>query len=213
MGYQRIRRQSLGGRPGDAVAYRRKFVTTVHHVLAVAVRRLVAATLAQKEETAITGVLVDEMRVIVESRVCPPGAANFAIHDDQPVSGGGAEGKRRPRIDIVVERTGPGPRPRFHFEAKRLHRSDSVAAYMGDEGMDCFLAGKYAQTEPDAGMLGYVQQGTPETWATRLVKGFVEQGMVLAPHASDPALPHSYRSSHLRNGRPFELFHVLLVCA
>lgn len=213
MGCQRARRRSLGGRPADAAAYRRKFVATVHRVLACAFRHLVPATLAGKEETDITGVLVEQMRNVVQSRTCPAGAMNFSIHDDQPVSGSGVEGKRRPRIDIVVERTGRGPRPLFHFEAKRLHRSDSVAAYMGDEGMECFLSGKYAPTEPDAGMLGYVQQDTPQTWTTRLRKGLEARGMNLSPHPADPALPYTYRSSHLRSGRPFELFHVLLVCA
>ena len=213
MGCQRVRRRSLGGRPADAAAYRRKFVATVHRVLALASRRLAPATLAQREETDITGVLVEEMRTVVQNRSCPTGATNFSIHDDQPVSGTGVEGKRRPRIDIVVERTGLGPRPLFHFEAKRLHRSDSVAAYMGAEGMECFLSGKYAQTEPDAGMLGYVQQDTPKTWTTRLAESFAARGMQLDPHPSDPALPYTYRSSHLRGGRPFELFHVLLVCA
>jgi hypothetical protein len=210
---QRVRRRSLGGRPADAAVYRRKFVATVHRVLALASRRLAPAALAQKEETDITGVLVEEMRTVVQGRACPAGATNFSVHDDQPVSGTGVEGKRRPRIDIVVERTGPGPRPLFHFEAKRLHRSDSVAAYMGDEGMDCFLSGKYAQTEPDAGMLGYIQKDTPQIWTTRLATGFAARGMRLDRHATDPALPHTYRSNHVRGGKPFELFHVLLVCA
>lgn len=184
----------------------------VHRVLAVGFRRLVAATrLLAKEETAITGLLVDQMRALVQGRDCPKGAEHFAIHDDRPESGEAVEGRRRPRIDIVVERTGKGRWPQFHVEAKRLNRPDSVAEYIGNDGVGCFLSGKYAKDEPDAGMLGYIQQGTPQTWATRLGTKLATMGWT--EHPLDVSLPHSYVSSHMRNGRKFELFHVLLVCA
>jgi hypothetical protein len=212
MSLERARRRRLGQRPGNASAYRQRFIATVHHVLGTAFLRLRAATLADKEETAITGLLVEQMRALVESRACPAGAQHFAIHDDQPQSGGGVEGKSRPRIDIVVERSGPGRRPRFHFEAKRLHRGDSVAEYIGDEGMKCFLSGKYAKDEPDAGMLGYVQHDTPGAWATRLETKLAAASVDWARHSLSASLPHTYRSSHARNGQPFALFHVLLVC-
>lgn len=211
MSLRRATPRSLGKRPGNAAVYRRRFVKTVHCVLAGGFRRLVAATLAEKEETAITGVLVDEMRALLERRDCPKGAEHFSVHDDRPESGDGVEGSSRPRIDIIVERTGQGPRPRFHFEAKRLNRSDSVAKYIGNEGMECFLSGKYANHDPDAGMLGYVQRDTPETWATRLSTKLSGAGWAL--HSLHASLPHSYRSNHTRGGRPFELFHVLLLCA
>jgi hypothetical protein len=185
----------------------------VHHVLATGFQRLVAATLAKKEETAITGLLVEQMRAFVASRDCPRGAQHFSVHDDRPEGTNGLEGKRRPRIDIVVERTGMGTRPKFHFEAKRLDRSDSVAEYVGEDGMGCFLSGKYAKGEPDAGMLGYVQQGTPETWAQRLREKLATESVAWAQHSLHVSLPHSYRSSHTRDGQPFGLFHVLLVCA
>jgi hypothetical protein len=212
MSLRRARPPSLGGRPGGAAAYRRRFVKTVHRVLAEGHRRLVATTtLVQKEETAITGLLVDEIVALLESRDCPQGAEHFAVHDDRPESGDDVEGRRRPRIDIVVERTGRGPRPRFHFEAKRLNRSGSVAEYVGERGMGCFLSGKYAKDEPDAGMLGYVQRDTPEDWAARLATKLARVGW--AQHSLDASLLHSYRSSHTRYGRPFEIFHMLLVCA
>lgn len=212
MSLRRAGRGSLGGYPGDAEAYRRRFVVMVHCVLATGFQRLVAARLAKKEETAITGLLVEQMRSLVAGRDCPRGAQHFSVHDDRPEGTDGLEGKRRPRIDIVVERTGTGPRPQFHFEAKRLNRSDSVAEYVGEEGMGCFLSGKYAKGEPDAGMLGYVQEGTPETWSQRLREKLAVESVAWVQHSLHVSLPHSYRSSHTRDGQPFELFHVLLVC-
>lgn len=112
--------------------------------------------------------------------------------------------------NIVVERSGVNPRPQFHFEAKRLYRSDSLAEYVGDDGMGCFLSGKYAKDEPDAGMIGYIQSETPEVWAARLRCRLADASWT--EHAFDASFSHSYRSAHLRAGRSFELFHVLLAC-
>lgn len=210
MSLRTVARRSLGGRPGETAVYRRCFVKTVHRVLAAGYRRLDVVKLAKKEETAITGLLVDKMRALVESRACPRGAQHFAIHDDQPHSGA-LEGRYRPRIDIVVQRTGVGRQPRFHFEAKRLYATDSVSEYVGEDGMGCFLSGRYAKEAPDAGMLGYVQKDTPEVWATKLEKKLGARAG-WTQHSLDVALPYSYRSSHVRQRKPFELFHVLLVC-
>jgi hypothetical protein len=88
-----------------------------------------------------------------------------------------------------------------------------VTDYVGDEGMGCFISSKYAKDDPDAGMLGYVQQDTPEAWAARLCVKLGTDGVELQQHTLHASLPHSYRSSHTRAGRQFELFHVLLVCA
>lgn len=216
--------RALGQAPGDAAVYRRKFVTTVCEVLARGFARLDAASLATKEETAVTGLLVDQMRGLIESRDCPEGAGNFSIHDDRPESSGGEEGKSRPRVDIVVERAVPGPRPRFHFEAKRLNSSGSVADYLGDDGLGCFLSGKYARCDPDAGMLGYVQTDKPADWAGKISRKLDRErsahqldavGPIWHAETLVPSLKHSYRTTHTGRGRGMrlEVFHVLLVCA
>lgn len=212
MSLLRSARRSLGGAPGNAAVYRRQFVFTVHQVLAQGFARLRDEKLAGKEETAITGLVVEQMRALLASRSCPKGAEHFAVHDDRPESTDGIEGKQRARVDIVVERTGRGPRPQFHFEAKRLNRSDSTSEYVGADGMGCFLSGKYAKNEPDGGMLGYVQEDTPSSWASKLVAKLAKTGITWEPASLHVLIPYSYRSSHVRAGQPFELFHVLLAC-
>lgn len=199
----------LGGRPGNAAVYRHRFVRTVHDVLAAGYSLLRPADLAASAEPAITGLLVECMRRVLESRACPPGAEHFAIHDDPPQAFAGTEGNRRPRVDIVVERAEPGRRPRFHFEAKRLVSRDSTNDYVGGRGMGRFLSGRYASDEASAGMLGYVQVESPETWASRLGAAI---GSSWTRHEIDARLRDTFRSHHLRAGQPFELFHVLLVC-
>jgi hypothetical protein len=180
-------------------------------VLAAGFAKLDAKALAAKEETAITGLLVDQMRSILESRQCPRGCQHLAVHDDRPESSVGVEGKRRPRVDIFVERTGLGPRPRFHFEAKRLNGSDSVAAYLGDDGLGCFLSGKYAKNDPDAGMVGYVQLNEPTDWAKKLSERLASNGWApLVALASTH--PHTFQSKHNRGTQSLEIIHVLLRC-
>jgi hypothetical protein len=220
----RARERASGHRPAEAETYRRQFVVMVHRILAggFAALRSRSSDLAAKEETAITGLLVDQMQLLLESRRCPRGAEHFAVHDDRPESAQGIEGKRRPRIDLFVERTGRGPRPKFHFEAKRLNAGSSVAAYVGAEGLGRFLSGKYAKDAPDAGMLGYVQDDFPGTWADRIEKkldseraqhGLPPAGEVWEAHSLVKELAYSYRATHTREGRPFQVFHVLLACA
>lgn len=222
MSLQRARRRALGQRPGDAAAYRLHFVTTVHRIVAAGFQRLDMATLATKEETDITGLLVVHMRELVESRESPEEWSLYAIHDDRPESADGVEGKRRPRVDVFAERTWDRPRPRYYFEAKRLNHSGSTAAYLGAEGLGRFLSGKYAKNDSDAGMLGYVQTDTPGAWAARIERKLDQEranhgldaiGPVWQAEALVPSLTHSYRTTHTRNGQPFQVIHVLLACA
>ena len=66
-----------------------------------------------------------------------------------------------------MESTESHDRPVFHFEAKRLRQEDShsVSEYVGAAGLGCFLAGMYARTSREGGMLGYVQSASPDDWA------------------------------------------------
>jgi hypothetical protein len=135
------------------------------------------------------------MRDVTESREAPAWMARYCVHDDEPIECNGKQGMERPRIDIEIEHAMAGRRPRFHFEAKRLYRSDSVAEYVGSAGLGAFLDGTYGADRGDAGMLGYVQQGSPATWAQRL-----EDKLQASP--SDYALTHSWSAESLANCRP-----------
>src|SRR2546427_5962096 len=80
----------------------------------------------------------------------------------------GKLGKRRKRVDIEFERSSRGVAFHFHFEAKRLYRSDSLSEYLGDEGLGMFLSGDYASDERVGGMLGYVQRDSLDAWLGKL---------------------------------------------
>jgi len=149
-------------------AYARSFVVRVHALLADAYARLESSSLALLQEPDITGRLVEKMREVIEDPKGPAWAGRFSVHDDKPVSGGARYGKNRPRIDIEVERTMRGAHPRFQFEAKRLHRSDSVAEYVGSEGLGAFLDGTYGSGHETVGMLAYVQADTPMDWVVKI---------------------------------------------
>jgi hypothetical protein len=90
------------------------------------------------------------------------------IKDDPPIPGGGRTGRKRWRPDLIFESVEKRPRPKYHFEAKRLRKSQSIHEYLGEDGLLCFINGRYAHESCEAGMLGYVQSDNVETWAKKL---------------------------------------------
>jgi hypothetical protein len=146
--------------------YSRSFLHAVHAVLFEAGKRLKRRTLEGFDEVAITGQLVRELNLVVESPKAPTGGFLLSVHDDPPVDANEKIGKTRPRVDIQVEKVSPGPRVRFSFEAKRLRLepNKALAAYVGKDGMGCFVRGSYAARAPWGGMLAYVESGAVEDW-------------------------------------------------
>jgi hypothetical protein len=177
--------------------------------------------LKDKEEPAITGLLVKAIRDAIDGKERLTWAARYAVHDDLPINDGPKEGKKRPRVDIEVESTQPVPHPRFQFEAKLLHRSDSVAEYVGPRGLGCFLSGQYASGHDDAGMLGYVQNGGVPDWVDKIC-GKLEsdrakynlspRGACWKERPAVPGLEFSYQSTHMRTGKSIDIHHTFLVC-
>ena len=200
--------------------FRDAFLRNCHELLAMGYARTDAASLQTEEETVITGKLVLAMNAALESSDAPSWVGHFAISEDPPVNAPGRTGKRRRRVDIEVEKTGRGRRPRFQFEAKRLYRSDSVTAYLGPDGIGLFLAGEYAADHREAGMLGYVQTGEPHDWGEKIEKTLrVNRGKYSIRDDGDfrrqnlaPALDSTYRSKHDRPavGEPITIFHTFL---
>ena len=139
-----------------------------------------AENLSQAEETSITGELVRGVREVLESEDAEAWMQLFDVHDDPPQNVSGKLGRSRPRVDIeFVRLSGRGKRPRFHIEAKRLYRSDSVEKYFGEDGLGCFIVGRYAAQEAAGGMLGYVQTDAALKWLERLRTGFAERAETL----------------------------------
>lgn len=135
--------------------------------------------LGTAEEPHITGELVRLARMLIESDEAEPWMEHMEVLDDPPQALAGRHGKKRPRIDIEVVRTGRGRRPRFHIEAKRLYRGDSVNEYFGLSGLRMFINGAYAGGWPSAGMLGYVQSDTWAVWLRRLASGIADRRVEL----------------------------------
>lgn len=175
------------------------------------------------EEPHITGELVRTARNLLESTHAQSWMEHLEVLDDPPQNVLTRVGKKRPRIDIEFVRTMHGRRPRFHVEAKRLYRSDSVNEYFGADGLGMFVNGSYAREWPSAGMIGYVQSDDRATWEFRLLEGFSRRSSELSVCPDQPnwrtagwsgeALESVQQSCHDRTasgiGR-IQVFHLLL---
>ncbi len=160
------------GHSGNSGPYRRIFVKQVHLLIALGYARIDLESFRNAQEPAITGELVRQIRLVIEDRDSPSHfwAHRYAIHDDPPQNIPGLQGKKRPRVDIEMERTQRGPHARFQFEAKKfpVGRKDAVGEYIGENGLGSFISGRYAETLDDAGMLAYVQSGSVTDWIEKV---------------------------------------------
>jgi len=109
------------------------------------------------DEPTITGFIAEAIQDRLDAMDSPLWCNQIVIKDDPPIPGGGRTGRKRWRPDLVFESVEKRPRPKYHFEAKRLRKSQSINDYLGEDGLKCFLSGRYAQESNEAGMLGYIQ--------------------------------------------------------
>jgi len=151
-----LRRTRSDNRPD----YEPSFVRRAHDVLSMGYARLHGPSFVRHEEEQITGELTRAMQAAVQDPDAPRWAKHFWPSEETRVHEPGRLGKHRRRIDIEIMQHGLTRRPRFRFEAKRLHDSASRREYFGDGGLGCFLDGTYAKDDQTAGMLGYVQEGS-----------------------------------------------------
>lgn len=153
--------------------YRPAFTHNCILLLVRAHAALDSKELRSAQETDITGLLVEQAKELTEKEDAEAWLEHLEVIDDQPQNDVPDRlGKRRPRIDIEFVRTGRGRRPRFHVEAKRLYRSDSVGDYFGARGIEMFLAGSYASKWRWAGMVGYIQSDNKAKWLAALAAAF-----------------------------------------
>ena len=207
-------------------AYRAAFVKNCWELLVRARHQLAGTPLSTEEEPSITGLLVERAKIILESDDAESWMEHLCVLDDPPQNDQpNRRGKRRPRIDIEFEQARRGQRPRFHIEAKRLYRSDSLTEYLGATGLEMFLDGAYASAWPSAGMLGYVQNRTCSDWmidltgrvsAANTQLRICEHDTALSsPNWQTPGLGHVRTSCHTRkhpNLGSIQIFHLLLDC-
>jgi len=196
-----------------------------HHafsLLHLGYERLDAQAFQASEETDITGELKVAMRGVLGDRTSPrkPWMRLLWVCEEEPLSSLNRRGKRRKCIDLQIEFSAHR-RVCFDIEAKRLSKGKcNVGDYLGSEGLGEFVAGNYANADPDGGMLGYVQTGTPDEWVGKIEAGMAKRKADLhvstdghwqaTKLASDPK--GCYRSTHDRPsvGKPITIFHLLL---
>lgn len=215
-----ISRKSRGeGNSANRLVFRTSFVRHVHEILKMGYDLLDVPSCAKHDEEEITGELVLSMQSALQDRMAPKWAKNFWPVEEIRVNDPGRLGKRRLRIDIEIVKMQHGPRPRFRFEAKRLRDAASRREYLGDEGLGCFLDGRYAREDDEAGMLGYVQSDSIESHVEEFEKKFSGESEALAVEADCPWQScrivdelTSFKTKH-RRAEPLSaitLFHTLL---
>jgi hypothetical protein len=196
--------------------YLSSFVLHSHQLLKLGYDTLNPAEFAAAREETITGCLTAAIKSVLRSRTAPDWTADLTVHDEVYIEDGIRRGKRRLRIDIEFEHVRRGPRPIFQFEAKRLRSTASLRAYLGRDGLGCFLDGRYAKDQDIAGMLGYIQTGTVEQRAAQLASKLGKHCSTLStgrwePRPLVPNLP-TYQTRHQRAAHlgPIKILHCLL---
>ena len=197
--------------------YTKSLCDHAHCLIAEGYASMVTAKFTHSEEPEITGELVREMKLFLESDSSPDWAEYYSIADDPALNVGNKLGKKRPRVDIEFERVCRGKRPRLQFEAKRLCSSTghTVKGYLGKDGLGCFRSGKYPTTHNEAGMLGYIQSHDSNKWAKKIEKALTndssEYELVDSFQQSNiPSLNDTYISCHMKGSTMITIYHVLL---
>lgn len=175
-----------------------------------------------KEEEEITGFLCDAIQARLNSPGTPAVYDRYSVHNEAPVRGQPNTGKRRKRLDVVME-CGGGikPRPEFMFEAKRLAKgTHTISAYVGKDGLQCYTCNQYASEYTSAGMLGYIQSDNSQYWHGELSRKFsadtineykVVNGLAEISVLSE--LSDEWVSEHGRdNNTNIKVFHIFLGC-
>lgn len=176
--------------------------------------------LPKHEEPAITGFIAEAIQDRLDAIDSPPWCDQISIKDDPPIRGGGRTGRGCWRPDLIFESTGKRPRPRYHFEAKRLRKKESMDEYLGEGGLCCFISGRYASESAEASMLGYVQSDNLAVWTERIQVAIEEDArgkneyLLVPPQRNIQIIdlfPLEWLSKHKRiTGNDIFIHHLLL---
>jgi hypothetical protein len=170
------------------------------------------------EETTITGYISEAINNRLRAFDYPIWCEDFSVKENSPVEKEGCEGKYRPQPDLIIEGNMRG-RPQYVFEAKRLKKAGyGIGKYLGEDGLGCFLNGKYAARYDEAAMLGYVQSDSPGYWQKEIQDKINQKkenlNLFSGPQDTEIAndLPNEWLSVHKRESvkRLISIFHILL---
>jgi len=195
------------------------FINKSFTILQLGYKRMNAPAFSTRDEEDITGELTAEMNSALQETDSPRWCNQFFVHEEVRINQQGKYGKRRKRVDIEIETSNVRPRPRLRFEAKRLRTGADTKAYLGSDGMGCFLNGSYASGDPVVGMLGYVQQSDVLTHVNSIESLLKEQAETYsfddsAGWKSDQIIEslETFRSTHGRvNLANVDVIHTFLI--
>ena len=126
-------------------------------------------------------------------------------------------------VDIQIQSFSCHPDAYFVFECKRLNiqyesRFDTGAsAYVGKEGMGCFVNGQYPTTCGCGGMLGYVMDQDIDSAIANINKALSnhkDQLQLCSPHSLQPAIslanPDVHQTLHGNGTLALTVYHLFL---
>jgi len=182
-----------------------------------------------RDEYEMTGLLAEGMDARINSPETAERFMLYSVHNEKPTSPKGQLGKKRPKLDIQIERCGIRPKPYFTFEAKRLRDdtncsvNDTLREYLGVEGLIRFVSARYAFESVEAAMLGCMQAHDAKFWFDQVGNAFEtdeKNGGALYAAISKlqqatviKDLPNERVSLHARSsGVSIQIFHLFIDC-
>jgi len=175
-------------------------------------------------EEEISGLIAEAMNEKLKDSTIPERFyERYSVRDEKPLAVEGRTGKRRRKLDIVVESNLPREtRPEYIFEAKRLRKNGyPIGKYVGEGGLQCFIKGVYASQYLEAAMIGYVQSDALSYWESELKRSFDEdlhKDLCILQHLKKvqvlPSMPDALVSEHERITKSsITIYHVFLNCS
>lgn len=166
----------------------------------------------QEHETHITKRLCFKLKADAAFRERPVWPDREAVEDDEE-----ADSEGRLDLRFMLQDPALKPPPYFAVEAKRLHVTfpsgwqSLVSEYVrGDQGMMCFITGRYSKELNSGAMLGYVFDGDIPRAAESIAKGVTENSKSLRfARCTTPWAENRWKTSHHVRDREFFIFHLL----
>ena len=167
------------------------------------------------QETDITGLIRAGIRAKLNEEL-PPRSTLYSAMNEDPVDDDAALGKRRRRIDILIESAHNLPRMYYSLEAKRCARRTHPIRWYTN-GVECFVNRTYARDSPEAGLLGLFQTDDEAYWFGQLSNGTQAPGLSCQSPLSrldlECGLVGAAISRHQRtDGTSIVLTHAFLDC-
>jgi hypothetical protein len=184
-----------------------------------------AGTLRKKDELEREDSLTDRLFKLLRKDKLFRSAPYSPVREHPVFDDSDKEGQSG-RIDINFISL-PGDETYFAIEAKRLHvtfpsgRKSLVSEYVaGDQGMMCFITGKYSRFQQAAAMLGYVFDGNVAEAGDAIAKSVCKHAgriKLEPPHRMQNSLilpgKNMTETHHNLDSKIFTIYHLLVSVA